>query len=67
MAALPRPTVTATTGGGGDSPLAEHVEVKIERDGKSQTVQGFGQTEAARARDAVERLLGDARTAEWLP
>lgn len=65
---LPAPTVDVTPAQNRDSAApAGSVDVVISRDGKARSyrAQGAGTTEIVK--DAVEKVIADAHTAEWLP
>ncbi len=61
---LPRPDVTVTEHHTGDS---YSLDVVISRDGKPRSYTGTGSSSHGATKDAVEKLLGDPYTAEWLP
>ena len=65
MAVLPRPDVSVSTPA--DYAGKERLDVTIARDGKSQSYVSEKPTSTERVKEVVEKLLGDGRTAEWLP
>ena len=66
--ALPRPAVTVTTSTkNGDLGSVQTTTITISRDGKSKSYEGSGSTHAAATGRAVEKMLDDTHTAEWLP
>lgn len=58
---LPRPTVEVT-----DSPDGK-THVVISRDGKSKSWEVAGSTGKEMVKDAVEKIISDPYSAEWLP
>ena len=65
---LPRPTVSVSTGIQGSAGNETHtVDIAIARDGKEKHYTGAGSTTASGVREAVEKMIGDGSTAEWLP
>jgi hypothetical protein len=42
-------------------------DVRVVRDGKERKYTGIGSSPAGSTREVVEKILGDSRTAEWLP
>ncbi len=60
---LPRPDVAVTTR---ETPVGSEADITVSRDGMSKTYSGRGTPNGA-VKEAVEKLLGDGHTAEWLP
>lgn len=58
---LPRPTVDVT-----DTPDGKS-HVVISRDGKARSWAIEGSTSKEMVKDAVEKVISDSHTAEWLP
>lgn len=68
MTVLPRPTVNVTPTVERDSTApAGSVDVVISRDGKAKSYQADGSSVTEVVKDAVEKILNDPHTAEWLP
>lgn len=59
---LPRPTVHVVP-----TPDGAKEHVVISREGKSKSYEISGTTPAERVKDAVEKVIADSHTAEWLP
>lgn len=66
MADLPRPTVTVTHGVDGTTG-ATSTDVVISRDNKARSYSVPGSADVGVVRQVVEKVIGDPRTAEWLP
>ncbi len=65
---LPRPDIAVTPAIERDitAPTGS-VDVVISRDGKAKSFRAEGGSVTEVVKDAVEKILGDAGTAEWLP
>lgn len=63
---LPRPDVEVTSEVPSSNGGAK-VNIKVSRDSKSATHEGSGNDSNAATAEAVKKLLGDPKTAEWLP
>lgn len=65
---LPRPRVEVQNADGamGDATVAT-TTVTISRDNKGQQYRGVGSTPEAATADVIDKILGDRKTAEWLP
>lgn len=44
-----------------------HVDIVVSRDNKAKSFHGAGSTQVEAVSDAVEKMLGDRATGEWLP
>jgi len=68
MTTLPRPDVTVTHATERD-PTAPpgSMDVVISRDGKGKSYRAVGDSGPAIVKDAIEKVLGDHYTGEWLP
>jgi hypothetical protein len=68
MTALPRPNVEATPAPERD-PAAPpgSVDVVISREGKGKSYRVVGDSGPAIVKDAIEKVLSDPYSAEWLP
>ncbi len=65
MAELPRPDVQVVTR---QTEVAQECDIVISRDGKAKTYVGSDATSRDGAvKEAVEKIIGDGQTAEWLP
>lgn len=66
MADLPRPTVTVNSR---DEGMGHTVDVTISRDNKARTYSGggTGKSRDAAFGEAVDKILGDHNSAEWIP
>ena len=66
MADLPRPTVDVTSR---ETDVGSVVDVVISRDGKAKSYTGTAAptNRDGAFKDAVEKVLNDGTTAEWLP
>jgi hypothetical protein len=64
MATLPKPDVTVAEA----SDSGTHsIAITARRDGKDRTWSGSAPTSAGAVRDAVDKMLADPRTGEYLP
>lgn len=65
---LPRPDVSVTPATDRD-PLAPSgsVDIVISRDNKAKSYRADGGSTTAIVKDAVEKILNDRHSAEWLP
>jgi hypothetical protein len=68
MITLPRPDVTVThaTERDPNAPTGS-MDVVISRDGRAKSYRIVGETGPAIVKDAVEKVLGDPYSGEWLP
>ena len=68
MTTLPRPDVNVTHASERD-PTAPpgSMDVVISRDGKGKSYRVVGDTGPAIVKDAIEKVIGDGYTGEWLP
>lgn len=68
MTTLPRPDVNVThaTERDPNAPPGS-MDVVISRDGKAKSYRVVGDTGPAIVKDAVEKVLGDPHSGEWLP
>lgn len=68
MPDLPRPKVEVTRAQERDSSAeAGSMDVVISRDGKAKSYRSVGGDVKDVVRDVVEKVIGDAKTGEWLP
>jgi hypothetical protein len=64
---LPRPDVSVTPAGDRDPGAPQgSVDVVISRDGKAISHRAEGSTTSEVVKDAVEKILNDHRSAEWV-
>lgn len=60
---LPKPNVSVTESAAGGN---HDIAITAERDGKSRTWTGSATTSSDAVKGAVEKMLGDPRTGEYL-
>lgn len=66
MTTLPRPDVTVTHATDPSAPSGS-MDVVISRDGKGKSYRVVGDSGPAIVKDAIEKVIGDKYTGEWLP
>jgi hypothetical protein len=67
MTTQPRPTVDVTPSPAPEGQPSSGVDIMIHRDGKGRSYRVEGQAAADLVKGAIEKVIADPYSAEWIP